>query len=107
MAKDEGEVLQILDPSGVSIAQLPLRLQILQGLMVREEYKLLIKEVMSQVFESLNDGIELTVVSGVPKPHVIKLLTEVLDGMTLLAKDTHDTNTQSITGNLEYLAKVG
>ena len=33
MAKDEGEVLQILDPSGVSIAQLPLRMQILQGLL--------------------------------------------------------------------------
>ena len=93
MAKDEGEVLQILDPSGVLIAQLPLRVQILQGLMVREKYKLLMKEVMSPVFESLNDSVELTVVSGVPKPHVIQALTKVLDGMTLLAKDTPDTDT--------------
>ena len=107
MAKDEDEVLQILDPLGVSIAQLPLRVQILQGLMVREEYKLLMKEVMSPVFESSNGGVELTIVSGVPKPHVIQFLAEVLDGVTLLAKDIPDTDTRSVIGNLEYLAKVG
>ena len=107
MTKDEGEVLQILDPSGMSIDQLPLRVQILQGLMVREEYKLLIKQVMSPVLESLNDGVELTVVSGVSKPHVIQLLAEVLDGVAFLYKDTSDTDTQSITSNLEYFAKVG
>ena len=93
MAKDEGEVLQILDPSSVSITQLPLRVQVLQGLIVREKYELLMKEVVSPVFESLNDGVELTVVRGVSKPHVIQLLTKVLDGMALLAKDTPDTDT--------------
>ena len=101
MVKDEGEVLQILDPSCVLIAQFLLRVQILQGLMVREEHKLLMKEVMSLVFESLNDGVELIIVGGVSKPHVIQLLTKVLDGMAFLAKDT-----RSVTGNLEYLAKV-
>ena len=74
------------------VDQLPLRVQILQGLMVREEHKLLMKEVMSPVFESLNGGIELTVVGGVSKPHVIQLLTKVLDGMAFLAKDTPDTD---------------
>ena len=93
MAKDEGEVLQILDPSSVSITQLSLRMHVLQGLMVSEKYKLLMKEVVSPVFESLNDDVELTVVRGVSKPHVIQLLTKVLDGMALLAKDTPDTDT--------------
>ena len=93
MAKDEGEVLQVLDPSSVSIAQLLLRMQVLQGLMVREKNELLMKEVVSLVFESLNEGVELTVVRGVSKPHVIQLLTKVLNGMTLLAKDTPNTDT--------------
>ena len=93
MAKNEGEVLQILDPSSMSITQLPLRMQTLQGLMVREKYKLLMKEVIYSVFESLNDSVELTIIRGVSKPHVIQLLTKVLDGMTLLAKDTPDTDT--------------
>ena len=92
MMKVEGEVLQILNPSCMLIAQLLLRVQILQGLMVREEHKLLIKEVMSPVFESLNDSVEFTIVGGVSKPHVMQLLVEVLNGMAFLDKDTPDTD---------------
>ncbi|CAA6658804.1 unnamed protein product [Spirodela intermedia] len=80
VAKDKGEVLQ--------------------------STKLLIKEIMVLVFESLNDDVELTIVSGVSKPHVIQLLTEVLYGMTFLAKDTPNTDARGITSDLKYLAKV-
>ncbi|CAA6673998.1 unnamed protein product [Spirodela intermedia] len=70
VAKDKGEVLQVLNPS-------------------------------------LNDGVELTIVSGVSKPHIIQLLVEVLYGMAFLAKDTPNTDARGVTGDLKYLAKVG
>ena len=62
---------------------------------------------MSPVFESLNDSVELTVVGWVSKPHVIQLLTKVLNGMAFLAKDTPDIDAWDITGDLKYIAKVG
>ncbi|CAA7409787.1 unnamed protein product [Spirodela intermedia] len=65
---------------------------ILLALLVAKDEGEVLQEVMAPVFESLNDGVKLTIVSGVSKPHVIQFLAEVLYGMAFLTKDTPNTD---------------
>ena len=71
VADNECVVLKVLHPPCVSIAQLLLRVEVFQGIIVREEHELLGLEVMAPVSQCLNDGIELLIVRGVPESNVI------------------------------------
>ena len=64
---NEHVVLEILHPPCVSVAQLLLRVEILQGFIVREEHKLLGQEVMAPISQCLNYGVKLLIVRGVLK----------------------------------------
>ena len=75
--------------------------------MVREEHELLGQEIVAQVSQSLNDGIELLIVRRVPEPDIIQLLVEELHGVAILAQDTPDANAGSVAGDLKHLPEVG
>ena len=85
MADDERVVLQILHPPRVPVAQLLLRVEVLEGLVVRKEHKLLGQEIVAPVSQCLNDGVELLIVRGVLESNVIQLFVEELDRVAILA----------------------
>ncbi|CAA6667515.1 unnamed protein product [Spirodela intermedia] len=95
------ELVQQVDSSVEDVCH-----HVLLALLVMKDKGEVLQEVMAPVFESLNDGIELTIVSGVSKPYVIQLLAEVLYGMACLAKDTPNTDARGIISGFKYLAKV-
>ncbi|CAA7389259.1 unnamed protein product [Spirodela intermedia] len=102
VAKVRAICVQQVDSSAEGVCH-----HVLLALLVAKDKGEVLQEVMAPVFESLNDGVELTIVSGVSKPHIIQLLVEVLYGMAFLAKDTPNTDARGVTGDLKYLAKVG
>ena len=107
VASNKRVVLKILHPTCVSVAQVLLQVEVLQGFIVREEHKLLGQEVMAPVSQCLNDDLELIIVGGVLKPNVIQLLVEELNEVAIIAKDTPNADARGITGDFKHLLKSG
>jgi len=72
----EGERLKELNPFSMSCVQLVLTIGVGRRLVIRMEHKGLRLEVMTPIFQSPNNGIEVHVINGVLEPRTIQLFTK-------------------------------
>lgn len=107
MLQDKSKLLEKSGPRSIASRNRIQRIYVLQRIVVGEQDKLALIEIVAPVTNSSDNDIKFHIICTVTTTSTIQLLTEESNGSTLLAQNNTNADLRGITGYLKGKEKSG